>query len=110
VGRSRTEAINAAGKGVVEALQDALQRAQVSHKLLSANHTRTVQNLTDALANIDRVQVGAFVAMDELFSSKGHSSYLLLLLLLLCRQCCCSPYLPCMMGLMMSRMICLIIL
>ena len=57
MGRSRTDAINAAGKGVVAALQDALQRAQASHKLLSANHTRTVQNLTDALANIDRVQV-----------------------------------------------------
>lgn len=53
----RMEDITAAGENVVAALQAALQRAQLTQAQLEGNAARTADNLNDALAAIDKLQV-----------------------------------------------------
>jgi hypothetical protein len=53
----RMEDITAAGENAVAALQAALQRAQLTQAQLEGNAARTADNLNDALAAIDKLQV-----------------------------------------------------
>lgn len=54
--RTRMDQVKLAGEGVVQALQQALQRAQLSHKQAQRNLEKTSHNLTDSLQSIETIR------------------------------------------------------
>jgi hypothetical protein len=70
--RDRSEAVKAAGAGVMASLLEAAGRAAARQKHLEQNLSRTTANLTGALEEVERVRVSWLVCLNiGLFCMKG---------------------------------------